>query len=112
MPILYERPSEVGADRIVNGVAAYEQFGRRSGRPLIVVDFGTATTFDAVTAKGEYLGGVDLSGRADFGRRAVSAGGATAARSMSASRRGRSASTTIGAMESGSSTDTWGWSKV
>lgn len=53
MPILYDNPREVGADRIVNAVAAYEK--HRSG--LIVVDFGTATTFDAVTAKGEYLGG-------------------------------------------------------
>jgi type III pantothenate kinase len=59
MPILYDNPSEVGADRIVNGVAAYERFGRGSGRPLIVVDFGTATTLDAITAKGEYLGGAN-----------------------------------------------------
>src|SRR3989442_11779479 len=58
MPILYERPAEVGADRIANSVAAYEQYGRRSGFPLIIHDLGTATTFDAVTAKGEYLGGV------------------------------------------------------
>ena len=62
MPILYEQPSEVGADRIVNGVAAYEQFGKSAGRPLIVVDFGTATTFDAITAKGEYLGGAICPG--------------------------------------------------
>jgi len=54
MAILYENPREVGADRIVNGVAAYERF--HSG--LIVVDFGTATTFDCVSPKGEYLGGV------------------------------------------------------
>jgi type III pantothenate kinase len=62
MPILYERPAEVGADRIANGVAAYEQHGRRSGLPLIIADLGTATTFDAVTAKGEYLGGVICPG--------------------------------------------------
>jgi type III pantothenate kinase len=62
MPILYENPSEVGADRIVNGVAAYERFGRGAGRPLIVVDFGTATTLDAITAKGEYLGGAICPG--------------------------------------------------
>src|SRR6202140_4382827 len=62
MPILYERPAEVGADRIANSVAAYEQHGRRSGLPLIVADLGTATTFDAVTAKGEYLGGVICPG--------------------------------------------------
>src|SRR5688572_15148137 len=54
MPILYENPAEVGADRIVNAVAAYEKFGRDGRRPLIVVDFGTATTLDAITAKGEY----------------------------------------------------------
>jgi len=58
MPILYENPREVGADRIVNAVAAYEW--ARSG--VIVVDFGTATTFDCVTPKGEYLGGVIAPG--------------------------------------------------
>jgi type III pantothenate kinase len=62
MPILYENPAEVGADRIVNGIGAYERYGRESGRPVIVVDFGTATTFDAITAKGEYLGGVICPG--------------------------------------------------
>ena len=62
MPILYEQPSEVGADRIVNAVAAYEKFGRSAGRPLVVVDFGTATTFDAISAKGEYLGGAICPG--------------------------------------------------
>jgi type III pantothenate kinase len=54
MPVLYENPSEVGADRIVNAVAAFE----KHGGPCIVVDFGTATTFDCVTVKGEYQGGV------------------------------------------------------
>jgi type III pantothenate kinase len=62
MPILYENPSEVGADRIVNGVAAYERFGVKAARPMIVVDFGTATTLDAITAKGEYLGGAICPG--------------------------------------------------
>ena len=62
MPILYDQPSEVGADRIVNAIAAYEQFGRHAMRPMIVVDFGTATTFDAITAKGEYLGGAICPG--------------------------------------------------
>src|SRR3954454_15386539 len=57
MPILYENPSEVGADRIVNAVAAFEKFGRAGGTPRIVADFGPATTLDAITAKGEYLGG-------------------------------------------------------
>jgi len=58
MPILYENPLEVGADRIVAAVAAFDKF---SG-PCIVVDFGTATTFDAVSAKGEYLGGAIAPG--------------------------------------------------
>lgn len=58
MPILYDNPKEVGADRIADAVAAYEQFGG----PTIVVDFGTATTFEVVSAKGEYLGGVILPG--------------------------------------------------
>ncbi|MGH7423734.1 MAG: type III pantothenate kinase, partial [Candidatus Methylomirabilales bacterium] len=58
MPILYDNPREVGADRIVNAVAAYETYGG----PAIVVDFGTATTFDAISAKGEYLGGVIAPG--------------------------------------------------
>jgi type III pantothenate kinase len=65
MPILYKNPAEVGADRIVNAVAAYEKFGGgRNGpaRPMIVVDFGTATTLDAVSAKGEYLGGAICPG--------------------------------------------------
>lgn len=74
MPILYENPSEVGADRIVNAIAAYEQFGGE-GRPLIVCDFGTATTLDAVSARGEYLGGaicpgVNISADALFQRAA------------------------------------------
>jgi type III pantothenate kinase len=58
MPILYEVPQEVGADRIVNAVAAFEDVGG----PCIVVDFGTATTFDVVTARGEYAGGVIVPG--------------------------------------------------
>jgi type III pantothenate kinase len=58
MPILYDNPKEVGADRIVNAVAAYERY--RS--TCIVVDFGTATTFDCVSGKGEYLGGVITPG--------------------------------------------------
>ena len=58
MPILYENPREVGADRIVNAVAAYEEI--KGG--CIVVDFGTATTWDVVTPKGEYMGGVIAPG--------------------------------------------------
>ncbi len=62
MPILYDNPREVGADRVVNGIAAYEQYGRREKRAVVVVDFGTATTFDAISANGEYLGGVICPG--------------------------------------------------
>jgi len=58
MPILYEPPGDVGADRIVNAVAAFAAYGG----PVIVVDFGTATTFDVITRKGEYLGGVICPG--------------------------------------------------
>ena len=79
MPILYENPSEVGADRIVNAVAAYEKFGKGSNRPLIVLDFGTATTFDAITRQGGVSRRRDLPGRDDFRRRALSARGAAAA---------------------------------
>jgi type III pantothenate kinase len=53
MPISYENPSELGADRIVNAVAGYEKYKKA----LIIVDFGTATTFDYITSKGEYAGG-------------------------------------------------------
>lgn len=54
MPILYDNPKEVGADRIVNAVAGYDKYKQS----LIIIDFGTATTFDCVSMKGEYLGGV------------------------------------------------------
>jgi type III pantothenate kinase len=62
MPILYTHPAEVGADRILNGVAGYQLYGRARRSPLIIVDFGTATTFDAISGKGEYLGGVICPG--------------------------------------------------
>ncbi len=58
MPILYEPPGDVGADRILNGVAAFDAYGG----PVVVVDFGTATTFDVITKKGEYAGGVICPG--------------------------------------------------
>ncbi|HVN89953.1 MAG TPA: type III pantothenate kinase [Candidatus Binataceae bacterium] len=58
MPILYENPKEVGADRIVNAVAGFERYGSA----VIIVDFGTATTFDYVTARGEYVGGAIAPG--------------------------------------------------
>ena len=71
MPILVDNPAELGADRLVNGVAAFARYGG----PCIVVDFGTATTFDVVSAKGEYMGGViapglGLSAEALFSRAA------------------------------------------
>ncbi len=60
MPILVDNPAELGADRLVNGVAAFAKYGG----PCIVVDFGTATTFDVISVKGEYLGGVIAPGLA------------------------------------------------
>lgn len=69
MPVLYENPHEVGADRIVNAIAAYDRV--KGG--CIVVDFGTATTFDCISPKGEYLGGtiapgIQISAEALFAR--------------------------------------------
>jgi type III pantothenate kinase len=58
MPILYDNPKEVGADRIADAVAAFERYGG----PTIVIDFGTATTFEAISERGEYLGGVIIPG--------------------------------------------------
>ncbi|MGB4314010.1 MAG: type III pantothenate kinase [bacterium] len=58
MPIKYDNPREVGADRIANAVAAYSLYGG----PVIVVDFGTATTFCAISGEGEYLGGAIAPG--------------------------------------------------
>jgi type III pantothenate kinase len=58
MPVHYDNPAEVGADRIVNSVAAFEKYGG----PCVVVDFGTATTFDCVSPRGEYMGGVICPG--------------------------------------------------
>jgi type III pantothenate kinase len=58
MPVHYDNPSDVGADRIVNAVAAYE----KCKQSCVVVDFGTATTFDAISERGEYLGGVIAPG--------------------------------------------------
>jgi type III pantothenate kinase len=64
MPVLYDHPREVGADRIVNAVAAYERFRSQPGGPhgVIVVDFGTATTFDVISPRGEYVGGAIAPG--------------------------------------------------
>src|ERR1700688_2289462 len=58
MPVHYDNPAEVGADRIVNAVAAFEKYGG----PCVIVDFGTAATFDCVSLKGEYMGGVIIPG--------------------------------------------------
>jgi type III pantothenate kinase len=58
LKILYENPSEVGADRIVNSVAAFNKYGG----PCIIVDLGTAITFDAISANSEYLGGIIAAG--------------------------------------------------
>ncbi len=58
MPVHYDNPAEVGADRVVNGVAAFAKYGG----PCVVVDFGTATTFDCITEKGEYIGGLICPG--------------------------------------------------
>ena len=58
MPVLVDNPSELGADRLVNAIAAFERYGG----PCIVVDFGTATTFDVISSKGEYLGGAIAPG--------------------------------------------------
>lgn len=57
MPIRYEPPQDVGADRIVTGVAAFRRYGEFDKRGVIVVDFGTATTFDVVSPRMEYMGG-------------------------------------------------------
>jgi type III pantothenate kinase len=58
MPVLVDNPSELGADRLVNAIAAFERYGG----PCVVVDFGTATTFDVISARGEYLGGAIAPG--------------------------------------------------
>jgi type III pantothenate kinase len=58
IPVLYDNPREVGADRIANAVGALDKYGA----PVVVVDFGTATTFDVISPKGEYLGGAIMPG--------------------------------------------------
>jgi type III pantothenate kinase len=58
MPLLIDSPTELGADRLVNAIAAFERYGG----PCVVVDFGTATTFDVISANGEYLGGAIAPG--------------------------------------------------
>jgi type III pantothenate kinase len=58
VPVLVDNPAELGADRLANAVAAFEHYGG----PCVVVDFGTATTFDVISAKGEYIGGAIAPG--------------------------------------------------
>lgn len=58
MPVLQDNPADLGADRVVNSIAAFERYGG----PCIVVDFGTATTFDIISARGEYIGGAIAPG--------------------------------------------------
>ena len=62
IPIRYSPATDVGADRIVDAVAAWEMYGKAATIPLIVVDFGTATTFNGITREGEYVGGVICPG--------------------------------------------------
>jgi type III pantothenate kinase len=62
MPVRYSPVGDVGADRIVNAVAAWEKHGVSRSVPLIVVDFGTGTTFDIISKEGEYLGGIICPG--------------------------------------------------
>ena len=67
MPLLIDNPAELGADRVANCVAAFARYGG----PAVVVDFGTATTFDVVSAKGEFMGGAIAPGLGISARRAV-----------------------------------------
>src|SRR5437899_9621366 len=67
MPVLYDNPAEVGADRMVNSVAAFEKYGGA----CVAVDFGTATTFECISAKGEYQGGVIFHGIGVFAEAVV-----------------------------------------
>jgi type III pantothenate kinase len=62
IPVKYFPPADVGADRIVNAVAAREKYGKARGVSLIVVDFGTGTTFDVISRAGEYVGGIICPG--------------------------------------------------
>ncbi|MEU8779267.1 type III pantothenate kinase [Streptomyces sp. NPDC048606] len=96
VPILMDNPKEVGADRIINAVAAVELFGG----PAIVVDFGTATTFDAVSTKGEYVGGV-ISPGIEISMEALGARGAQLRKIELARPRNVIGKSTVEAMQSG-----------
>ncbi len=104
MPVLYENPQEVGADRIVNGVAAFEKYGG----PCVVVDLGTATTFDAVSRKGEYLGGV-ISPGIGISARALFEHTARLPLSILTSRRRSLAPTRLAAFRLACFSATWVW---
>ena len=97
MPILYDNPKEVGADRIANAVGAYDLYGG----PTIIVDFGTATTLDACRAKGEYLGGAIVPGIEISLDAPVRAGRRLCAASSWPSRRNVIGKSTVESMQSG-----------
>ncbi|MBB1243108.1 MULTISPECIES: type III pantothenate kinase [Streptomyces] len=96
VPILMDNPKEVGADRIVNAVAANELYGG----PSIVVDFGTATTFDAISERGEYAGGVIAPG-IEISVEALGVRGAQLRKIELAKPRGVIGKNTVEAMQSG-----------
>ncbi|MFD9406284.1 type III pantothenate kinase [Streptomyces sp. NPDC059989] len=96
VPILMDNPKEVGADRIINAVAAVELYGG----PAIVVDFGTATTFDAVSTKGEYVGGV-ISPGIEISMEALGVRGAQLRKIELARPRNVIGKSTVEAMQSG-----------
>ena len=96
VPILTDNPKEVGADRIVNAVAAVHLYGG----PCVVVDFGTATTFDAVSEKGEYLGGAIAPG-IGISVEALSAAGAQLRKVELAKPRNVIGKSTVEALQSG-----------
>ena len=81
VPVLMDNPREVGADRVVNALAAANLYDG----PAIVVDFGTATTFDVVSARGEYIGGA-ISPGIDISLEALGGGGPSCARSSCSGR--------------------------
>jgi type III pantothenate kinase len=96
VPVLMDNPKEVGADRIVNALAAAHLYGG----PCIVVDFGTATTFDAVSARGEYVGGAIAPG-IEISVEALGARGAQLRKVEMARPRSVIGKSTVEAMQSG-----------
>ncbi|MFC7219572.1 type III pantothenate kinase [Streptomyces polyrhachis] len=96
VPVLMDNPKEVGADRVINARAAVELYGG----PCVVVDFGTATTFDAISARGEYVGGVIAPG-IEISTEALGVRGAQLSRIEIARPRSVIGKTTVEAMQSG-----------